>query len=578
MEPRPWHRFYGSAVPASIPVPDAPLQSFLRTAAARFPDRPAVLLAGPGFTGSLTYRALDRQSDRFANALVGAGIRPGDRVAVSLPNLPQYPVALYGILKAGAVAVQVNPLYHGDDLANLLADSGARVLVTLTRLSAQVEAIRGRTSLEHVVLTKVSDYFPPLWRVLYTLTRERRAGDAMPAHVRALPWRRFLRSGRATPPAITVAPDSLAILQYTGGTTGIPRGAMLSHRNLVANAAQGVSWFVGLREGAECFLMVVPLFHAYGLLVLNAGIQLGATLLMVLMRMFDARLVAEQVPRYRPSVFPGVPAMYAAINRVKHVQRYNLHSIRLCVSGAAELPQDVVAEFERLTGGRLVEGYGLTEASPLVSANPLWEGGVRKAGSVGVPLPETDARIVDLDTGTRTLPAGETGELLVRGPQVMGGYWNAPAETAGAIRDGWLFTGDVARMDEDGFFFLVDRKKDMINVGGLNVYPREIEEPLRQHPAVRQAAVVGVKRPIRGEIIVAYVVPREPVTDPGPLRTELREFLRARIPDYKMPRRITVVDEIPTTLIGKPLRRVLREDAARHAADPRDEPLADTRA
>jgi long-chain acyl-CoA synthetase len=399
----------------------------------------------------------------------------------------------------------------------------------------------------------------------------------MPAHVRALAWPGFLRSGRAVPPAVTVPPDALAVLQYTGGTTGVPRGAMLSHRNLVANAAQGVSWFVGLREGAECFLMVVPLFHAYGLLVMNAGVRLGATLLMVLMRMFDARLVAEQVPRHRPSVFPGVPAMYAAINRVKRVERYNLHSIRLCVSGAAELPQDVVSEFERLTGGRLVEGYGLTEASPLVSANPLWEGGVRKPGSIGVPLPDTDARIVDLDAGTRPLPPGETGELLVRGPQVMRGYWNASAETAGAIREGWLYTGDVARMDEDGFFFLVDRKKDMINVGGLNVYPREIEEPLRQHPAVRQAAVVGVKRPIRGEIIVAYVVPAQPVSDPGPLRTELREYLRTRLPDYKMPRRITLVDEIPTTLIGKPLRRILREDAARADA-PRDEPVADTRA
>ncbi len=573
MEPRPWHRFYDDVVPRSIPVPNTTLHAFLRATAARFPERPAVLLAGPGFTERLTYRALDRQSDRFARALIGLGIRPGDRVAVALPNLPQYPITLHGIWKSGAVAVQVNPLYHGDDLANLLVDSGARILVTLTRLSPHVEEIRSRTPLEHVILTKISDYFPPLWRTLYTLARERREGDAMPAGGRAIPWHRFLRTGSGTPPAVTVTPDDLAVLQYTGGTTGLPRGAMLTHRNLVANAAQGISWFVGLREGAECFLMVVPLFHAYGLLVLNAGIQLGATLLMILMRMFDARLVAEQVPRHRPSVFPGVPAMYAAINRLKHAERYDLHSIRLCVSGAAELPQDVVEEFERLTGGRLVEGYGLTEASPLVSANPLWKGGVRKPGSIGVPLPDSDVRIMDLERGTRTLPAGELGELVVRGPQVMAGYWNAPAETADAVRDGWLFTGDIGRMDDEGFLFLVDRKKDMINVGGLNVYPREIEEPLRRHPAVREAAVVGVKRPIRGEIIVAFVVPKTPVEDPGPLRTELREYLRARLPAYKMPRRITIVDEIPTTLIGKPLRRVLRERAARTQLQ--DEPVPD---
>ncbi len=573
MESRPWHRIYSDNVPRSIPLPETTLEAVLRATAARFPRRPAVLLGGPGFTGRLSYRALDRESDRFAHALIRLGIRPRDRVALALPNLPQYPIALYGTWKAAATAVQVNPLYHGDDLATLLADSGARVLVTLTRLWPQVDAVRSRTALEHVILAPVATYFPQPWRTLYAVTRARREGDAMPVAAPALSWARALRMGRPVPPDAAPDLDDIAVLQYTGGTTGLPRGAMLSHRNLAANAAQGISWFVGLREGAECFLAVVPLFHAYGLVVLNAGIRLGATMLMVLMRMFDARMVAEQVPRHRPSVFPGVPAMYAAINRLKHVERYDLHSIRLCVSGAAELPQDVVTEFERITGGRLVEGYGLTEASPLVAANPLWQGGVRKSGSIGVPLPATDVRVVDVETGTRTLPPGQPGELAVRGPQVMRGYWNAPDATAEAIRDGWLLTGDVGWMDEDGFFFLVDRKKDMINVGGLNVYPREIEEPLRQHPAVRQAAVVGVKRPIRGEIVVAYVVPATPVGDPGPLRTELREYLRGRLPAYKVPRRITLVDEIPTTLIGKPLRRLLRDSAARDgslddAADP----------
>ncbi len=567
MEDRPWHRFYGDRVPREIAVPDVPLQALLRTSAARYPHRPAVILAGPGFSGRLSYRSLDRQSNRFAQALIRLGIRRGDRVAAALPNLPQYPIAAYGIFKAGATLVQLSPLYRGNDLAHLIADSGARVLVTLTRLYPHVREIRHRTPLEQVVLTKVSDYFPPLWRGLYTLARERREGDAMPRDAGVVAWGRLMAGSPAAPPGVPVEPDDLAVLQYTGGTTGLPRAAMLSHRNLAANALQGAAWFIGLREGAECLLLVVPLFHAYGLLVLNAGIRLAATQLMALMRMFDARTVAEQVPRYRPTVFPGVPAMYVAINQLKNVQQYDLHSIRYCLSGAAGLPAEVAEQFERLTGGRLVEGYGLTEAAPLVAANPIWAGGVRKPGSIGIPIPNTDARIVDLETGTRDLPAGEAGELVVRGPQVMRGYWNAPQETAGALRNGWLFTGDVAMMDEDGFLFLVDRKKDMIDVGGLKVYPREIEDLLYQHPLVHEAAVVGARHPVRGETIVAHVSLRPGAGEIPAARAQIREFLRARLPGYKVPRRIEIVDTIPKTLIGKPLRRVVREVEERQAEE-----------
>jgi long-chain acyl-CoA synthetase len=281
------------------------------------------------------------------------------------------------------------------------------------------------------------------------------------------------------------------------------------------------------------------------------------------MRMFDARQVAEQVPRWRPTVFPGVPAMYLAMNHLKNVRQYDLRSIRFCLSGAASLSGEVASEFERLTGGRLVEGYGLTEAAPLVAANPIWEGGVRKAGSIGIPLPSTDARIVDLDSGSRDVAVGEPGELVVRGPQVMTGYWKAPQDTRIAIRDGWLFTGDVARMDEDGFVFIVDRKKDMIDVGGLNVYPREIEDVLLQHPLVRDAAVVGVRHAVRGETIVAYVTLIARADDTSAARATIRDHLRAHLPGYKVPRRLEIVDEIPKTLIGKPLRRILREEAQR---------------
>jgi long-chain acyl-CoA synthetase len=564
VDERPWHRFYAADLARDVSVPEIPLQAFLRATAAKWPHRTAVILGAPQFAGRLSYRALDRSSDRLARALIRLGVHRGDRVAVSLPNLPQTPIAVYGVLKAGATLVQVNPLYRGDELAYTLSDSQAGTLITLTRLYPHLEAIRQRTPLRHVILTKVQDYFPPLWRTLYTLLRERREGDAMPEGANLHAWRPLLAGAHGPAPDVPAGQDDLAVLQYTGGTTGLPRGAMLSHRNLVVNAAQALAWFKDLREGGECFLTVVPLFHAYGLLVLNAGVRLAATHLMVLMRLFDARLVAEQVPRHHPTIFPGVPAMYVAINHLKGVARYNLHSIRMCLSGAAGLPAAVADQFERLSGGRLVEGYGLTEASPLVAANPIWQGGIRKDGSIGIPVPSTDARIVDIETGTRILPVGEIGELVIQGPQVMRGYWNAPQETADAIRDGWLFTGDIARMDEDGFIFIVDRKKDMIDVGGLKVYPREIEDLLLQHPLVRETAVVGVPHAVRGETIVAQIILRPEAGDPGVAKTQIREFLRSQLPAYKIPRRIDVVDAIPKTLVGKPLRRVVRAEAAQH--------------
>jgi len=582
VEQRPWHRFYAQDVPPDIAVPDVPLHAFLRASAARHPHRAAVILSGPNFHAAVSYRALDQASDRFAGALRALGLGHGDRLAISLPNLPQYVVALYGAFKAGITVVQINPLYRGDDLAFLLRDSQAKALVTLTRLYPHVAAARRETALEHVILTKVADYFPPLWRALYRVLRERREGDAMPrgdvpsrGGAGLVPWGRMMR-GRRPPDADGAGPDDLAVLQYTGGTTGRPRGAMLTHRNLAVNAAQGLAWFRDLREGAEVFLVVVPLFHVYGLLVLNAGVRLAATHLMVLMRMFEPRVVAEQVPRWRPTVFPGVPAMYAAINQLKDIARHDLHSIRYCLSGAAGLPAEVARRFDELTGGRLVEGYGLTEAAPLVAANPIWPGGVEKPGSIGIPMPGTDVRIVDLETGARDLPPGEAGELVVRGPQVMRGFWNAPDDTATALRGGWLFTGDVARADADGFLFIEDRKKDMIQVGGLKVYPREIEDLLLEHPLVREAAVVGTPHPVRGETIIAYVTLAAPSAggaregaggDSVAARRQIRDWLRERLPSYKLPRRIEIVDTIPKTLIGKPLRRVLRETAAAAPAE-----------
>jgi len=357
------------------------------------------------------------------------------------------------------------------------------------------------------------------------------------------------------------------VLQYTGGTTGVPKGAMLTHQNLVANFTQMRSWLTDLQEGRERFLSVAPFFHVYGLTVaLNVPISVAATVICVVMGLFDTRLVAEQIARHRPTVFPGVPAIYAAINHLKDVQRYDLKSVRVCVSGSAPLPVEVQTKFEQLTGATVVEGYGLSEASPGTHVNPVY--GRRKVGSIGLPLPDTDARIVDLETGERELPVGESGELVVRGPQVMRGYWNAPEETAAAVRDGWLHTGDIARMDEDGYFFIVDRKKDLVIVGGQNVYPREIEEILLEHPAVKEAAVTGVTHRVRGELLVAQVVLKDGASaDLSQSRRELMAFLRERLPSYKVPRRIEVVEALPKSAVGKVLRREIREEVGARADD-----------
>jgi long-chain acyl-CoA synthetase len=551
---RPWLRHYDDGVPATLSYPNIPLFGLLEESARRFPNRPAVVLAGPKFSATLTYRRLDGLANRFANALIALGVRPGDRVMLHLPNLPQFVVCFYGALKAGAAVVAVNPLYTVRELARAMKDAEPRAVVTLSRLAPQVgEALADMDGVT-VILTEVYDYFPWVWKLIATL-RMRRTGGPVPG----LRLTTLLRRAAARAPGVPVDPDHLAVLQYTGGTTGVPKGAMLSHRNLVANCSQMRRWLSDMREGEERFLAVVPFFHVYGLTVaLNTPVAVGASVICVLMAMFDARRVAETIARYRPTIFPGAPAVYLAINQLKDVGRYNLSSVKVCVSGSASLPREVQAEFERLTGATVVEGYGLTEASPGTHTNPVH--GPRKPGSIGLPLPDTDARIVDQDTGEGDVAPGEPGELVIRGPQVMRGYWHAPDETAATLRDGWLYTGDIARMDDDGYFYIVDRKKDLVIIGGLKVYPREIEELLHEHPAVREAAVVGVPHRVRGEQLVAQVVLKNGAPgDPRQIRRELIEFCRSRLASYKVPRRVRIVDALPKSAVGKPLRREIRD-------------------
>ncbi|MDR7538376.1 MAG: long-chain fatty acid--CoA ligase [Armatimonadota bacterium] len=568
---RPWHRFYESGVPTSLDFPRFPIYGFLQRTVQRFPSTVALILvsAHPPFDCRLTYARLDDLSDRFAASLVRRGLRKGERVVISLPNLPQYVIAAYGVWKAGGVVVQVNPLYRGNDLAFILKDSGARFAVVFARFFPYVLEVLPHTALEAVIVTRVHDFFPPLFRLLYGLTRAKKEGDVFPHEQKVVPFTSLLRGPRLRRP-VEVAQEDLAMLQYTGGTTGLSKGAMLSHRNLVCNLTQARVWVTDLKEGQERILSVVPFFHVYGVtLCMNLAVAVAATNIMILMPGFVARTTAEVAHRYRPTIFPGAPPIYLAINQLKDVQRYDLRSIRNCVSGSSSLPVEVQKRFEELTGARLVEGYGLSEASPLTHANPL--AGVRKVGSIGVPVPGTDARIVAPEGGERELKAGEMGELVIRGPQVMMGYWNNPRETAQALRGGWLYTGDIARMDEDGFFFIGDRKKDMVNIGGLKVFPREVEEVLYQHPRVREAAVVGISSRVRGEMLVAHVVPKDG-QDARALRRELRDFCAARLAPYKVPRRIEIVQEIPKTVgIPKALRRVIREREQARGDEPGEE-------
>lgn len=553
---RPWYKHYEPGVPRTLEFPSHPIYGYLDQSARKYPQNIALIQVGPNFARRLTYAQLDDLSDRFAASLVQRGLRPGERVAVILPNSPQFVIAAFGIWKAGGVLVQTNPLYKGRDLAFNLKDSGARFAVAISRLYRGLEEVRSHTDLQAVIVTNLHDFFPLKWRLLYGLARAKKEGDVMPTGPGVVPFMSMLRAPRLEqrPP---VSQEDPAVLQYTGGTTGIPKAATLTHHNVVCNAFQCRSWLTDLKEGEERILSVVPFFHVYGMtvcMVLSAAV--GAANIMLMMRLFETKTVASAVPKYRPTIFPGAPAMYMAINQLRDIEKYDLRSIKACVSGSAPLPAEVQRRFEELTGGRLVEGYGMSEASPLTHGNPIY--GTRKIGSIGVPVPSTDAKIVDLETGTKDLKPGEVGELVVRGPQVMKGYWNNPAETDRTIRSGWLYTGDIARMDEDGFFYIEDRKKDMVNIGGFKVFPREVEEVLYEHPKVKEAAVAGVRHRMRGEMLVAHVVPRNG-DDPRMLKRELRDFCARRLSAYKVPRRFEIVAEIPKTFIGKALRWQIRE-------------------
>lgn len=527
---KPWSKFYSEGTRLNIDYPDWSVPDILAEAVKNGPDQTAIIFHGQ----ELTYRHLSNLVDKAAKAFQTLGVNKGDRVAIMLPNCPQYVISYYGLLKTGATIVQTNPMYMEREIEYQLTDSGATGIILLDALYSRLQNIREKLNLNFIITVSL--------------------GTAYPVDRDVWNFEDLVQDAEGQPGTVNINPlEDVAVLQYTGGTTGRSKGAMLTHRNLVANALQTKEWSPGLERGAERFLTVLPLFHVYGMTVcMNFGMLMGAAL--ILLPRFDLEEIIRTIDTYEPTFFPGVPTMFIAINNYPAIAKHKVGSIKYCNSGAAPMPVEAIHNFTKLTGGHLTEGYGLSEASPTTHSTPL--GGLFKPGSMGIPFPDTEARIVDIATGEWELQVGEIGELVVKGPQVMKGYWNMPEETALTLRDGWLRTGDIARMDEDGYFYIVDRKKDMIIAGGFNIYPRDIEEVLFEHPKVQEAAVCGVSDPYRGETVKAFLVLK-----PGETATaeEIIQYCRENMAAYKVPGLVEFRKELPKSAVGKILRRLLAE-------------------
>jgi long-chain acyl-CoA synthetase len=552
---RPWLSNYSKEAPWTIPVPRQPLHKFLEGAADWVPKNTAIIFYGT----KITYQHLEEQVNQFAHALHGLGVRPGDRVMIVLPNVPQMVIAYYATLKIGGVVVLPNPDANAAQIQQQILHTEAKVLVTLSAFNVSKLAgdMSDESPLKSVVFAELREAVSDsVYKQLLSRWGEALVTEQSASQIREMGHRMsdLMVDPVEAPPHVDVSDEDLAAIVYTSGTTDEPKGVCLTHGNLVVNALQTRHWIPDLQYGGEIFLSVLPFMHSYGMTgAMNVPIAMGAT--MVLLPVFELEQVLEHIKRYKPTIFPGVPAMYTAINQAKNVRQYGLSSIKACISGASPLPVEVQEAFEKLTRGRLVEGYGLTEASPVTHSNPLY--GVRKVGSIGIPIPNTDAKIVDLMTGV-DLPAGQIGELVVKGPQVMQGYWRDDAEDSESVlKDGWLYTGDVAVMDTDGYFKIISRKRDTIMSGEYSVYPRDVEEVLYENSKVMEAAVVGVTSGNGGEKVKAFVVPRPGTTLS---KEELLELCKRRLDDYAVPWEIEFREELPKSFIGKVLRRMLVEE------------------
>ena len=554
-----WQANYPEHLKRHLDYPNVAVHELLERSAAKYPTNTFTIFMG----GKLSFSQVLDKVYRFATALADLGVKKGDRVAIMLPNCPQAVIAYYGVLKAGGVAVEFNPLYVEREIEFQLKDSGCKVMVALELLLGRISNVREAAGLEKVIWTGVQDFLPfPLKQLYPTKAKKEGTWVQTPTSPGNYRFTDLLAQYPPNPPKYSFNPDEdIACLQYTGGTTGVSKGCMLTHRNMVVNAWQVANWMPGLKEGRERVLTALPLFHSYGMTTcMNFAAAMAAT--MILIPRFVVEDVLKAIDKYKPTLFPGAPTMYIAVNSYPEVKKYNLKSIGACISGSAALPVEVQKRFEEITGGRLVEGYGLSEASPVTHCNPVY--GLRKSGCIGLPFPDTVSKIMDIETGDKELPVGEVGELVVKGPQVMKGYWNRPEETAQVLRDGWLYTGDIAKMDEDGYTYIVDRKKEIIIAGGYNIYPREIEEVLFEHPKVLEAAAIGVPDEYRGETVKVFVVPK-----PGEQLTaeEIIEYCRTKLAKYKVPKFVEFRSELPKTIVGKVLRRVLADEERKKRAE-----------
>ena len=523
---------YPEQITAEMDFPNKTMPDFLAETAAKIPDHTAVKF----YQKEMSYRELHMLSTVFASSLQQSGVKKSDRVAIMLPNCPQYIVSYYGILKAGAIVTQVNPMLLENELIYLLKDSGAETIVVYEPLYPRIKAIAKETSLKNII---VASFQPEKLQFEEDTSFEAFVGKG---------------DGKVVP--VSINPEDVAVLQYTGGTTGRSKGAMLTHRNIAANALQSQEFFKEETTfGEESCLTVIPLFHVFAMTSsMNLSILNGSK--NILLPRFDLEEVLQTIKTEQPTTFPGVPTMYIAITNHPEAEKYGIDSIHICNSGSAPMPMETMKEFEGKTGAKILEGYGLSEASPVTHCNPPFA--ERKPGSIGIGYPSTEYKIVDIATGQEELPAGEAGELIIRGPQVMKGYWNMPEETANALRDGWLFTGDIAKMDEEGYVYIVDRKKDLIISSGYNVYPRDIEEVLYEHPAVQEAVAIGVPDAYRGESVKAIIVKK---AGQETTENEIIEWARGKMAAYKVPRAVEFREELPKTNVGKILRRALREES-----------------
>ncbi len=558
MNDHPWFAKYDKGVPKSIDYPKKPLYHFLEESASKYPDKPCTIFKG----AEISYKEMNEITDRMAAALADMGVKKGDRVGIFMPNTPQFVMAYFGILKAGGVVVATNPLYTPSEIEHQASDAGIEVMFVMTNFYKTIKAAQPNTKIKKLIVTNIKEALPPVLRLLFTITKEKEGGHRIEE---PLPegdvWMQDLiaKYQPSDRPQLDIGPDDTALFQYSGGTTGVSKGAIATHYNVVSGSLQIKEWNVNIEEGNEIVLMAIPLFHVYGAVAgMHFGMACGASLVMI-PNARDLKDVLENIKKYRPTIFPGVPTLYNALNNHPDVisGKYDLSSIKSCISGSAPLMRETKERFEELSGGKVFEGFGLSEAPTATHCNPLL--GENRTGSIGLPLPDVDAKIISLDDGETELPVGEVGELVVNSPNMMKGYHNMPTETANTLRklkDGktWLFTGDIARMDEDGYFYIVDRKKEVIKPGGFQVWPREVEEVLTLHPKVMEAGVAGIPDPYRGETVKAWIVlkPGETATE-----DELKAFCKEKLAAYKVPTHYEFRDELPKTTVGKILRREL---------------------